>query len=79
MSLEAWGDCDSAAEQPMRECGYCHGLGDIGIDWYWRCPNCKGTGEVPDVGEPLDDLYEQFKRDLEEDKGEWPVYTGPGK
>lgn len=60
MSLEAWGDCDPAADQPMRECRSCNGSGEIqysrdGLLICFPCSHCYGTGEVPIEYDPLPD------------------------
>jgi len=62
MSLEAWGDCDPAADQSMRVCPACEGDGaefflnqETGVTEPEQCSRCNGTGEVPDECDPLPD------------------------
>lgn len=60
MSLEAWGDCDPAADQPMRECRICDGSGEVqevrdSLLVCYVCAHCHGAGEVPDEYDPLPD------------------------
>lgn len=52
MSLEAWGDENPAANDPVRDCPDCGGSGEI--QWIERTVRCDGTGSIPDEYEPIE-------------------------
>lgn len=55
MSLEAWGDENPAANDPVRDCPDCGGSGEIQwIERTGKCVRCDGTGSIPDEYEPVE-------------------------